>query len=141
MRKSFFVSFSIITFSVVLLISCSKQESKDNSSALQGKWNLILWDNQVDTFGTFVFRDSVSYFNMNYSTEISTFKVNKDTIRFQRVGGYMTYLAGHEYWLIEKIDSAFFKLVSSDGNIASAYKQKYFVKEKPKKRDTTALSF
>lgn len=142
MKQSILFSFLCVVFSTILIFSCGKKEST-TEEVLQGKWNLILWDNEVDTFGTFVFKDSLTYFNMNLSTEVSKFKINKDTIRFRRIGGGATFLASQNYWLIEKLDTAFFKLIGSDGILTTAYKQKYFYESNnaKEKKDTTVITF
>ncbi|MBK7098563.1 MAG: hypothetical protein IPH58_09690 [Sphingobacteriales bacterium] len=108
---------------------------------LKGKWDIALWNNQQHV-GVFVFKDSLLFVNMNYSTEVSTFKINKDTLRVNRIGGTMTYLSAYDYWLIDKADTAYFKLISSEGNIASGYKKKVYdelFKESEKGSDTTFI--
>lgn len=124
MLKKFLTVLLVYSFVSALFFSCKTgEDSKRND--FKGKWDLILWDNRrMD--GTFVFTDSLAYFNLNYLTDISKYKIDKDTMRFIRVGGSMTYLSGSEYWIIEQSDTLTFKLISSNGNITTAYKSKYF---------------
>ncbi len=133
----------IFTFGLFLLVSCksSSQEEDNYRKILKGKWDLALWNNQQHE-GVFVFKDSLLFFNTNFSTEISVIKINKDTLRANRIGGNMTFLSGYDYWIIDKADSDYFKIISSDGNITSGYKKKIYdelLKEtEPEKRSDTA---
>lgn len=125
------VSSLLILLSFFLLLSsysCSSKKENKYQNNFKGKWDLILWNNlRMD--GTFVFTDSLAYFNLNYFTDISKYNISKDTIRFTRVGGSMSYLSGSNYWLIDQSDTLTFKLISDDGIIATAYKSKYFKDE------------
>ncbi len=106
----------------LFLISCNNRKEQN---MFLGKWNLIFWNNELQE-GTFVFKDSVVYFNMNFSTEIGNYEIKKDTLRVNRTGGSMTYLSGYDYWIIEKVDSIFFKLVSDEGNVVTAFRKSKF---------------
>ncbi len=131
----------VFTFGLFLLVSCKSSQKDDKyQKILKGKWDLALWNNQQHE-GVFVFKDSLLYFNTNYSTEISVIKINKDTLRANRVGGNMTFLAGYDYWIIDKADTSYFKLISSEGNITTGYKKKIYdeLLKEPEKRSDTAF--
>lgn len=125
--------FSIIF--TVALFSCKREEKKN---LFLGKWDLIYWDNQLQD-GVFVFRDSTAFFNIFHTTEMLKYKINKDTIRFQKVGGTMQYLSSYDYWLIKSVDSVFFKIESSTGNITTAHKKTAAEKALENDTDTVAI--
>lgn len=119
--------FVLVFVAVMATVFSCKSPDKKNANPLLGKWDLILWNNQQSvTPGTFVFTDSVIYFNMDNITEISNYKMMGDTLVANRVGGRTIYLAGYDYWVINKVDSVFFKMTSSNGNIVTAYKEKKY---------------
>jgi hypothetical protein len=140
-NKKLIPIFLIYSFLLALILGCKEKRDSDKKNNFKGKWDLILWNNRrMD--GTFVFTDSLAFFNLNYFTDISKYKINNDTMRFTRIGGSMSYLSGSEYWIIEQSDTLTFKIISSDGNIATAYKEKYFKdfdKEPPKDPDVIEL--
>lgn len=131
------IVFFFFVFCVLLLGSCRGTDKNLNEPFL-GKWTLILWNNQEQK-GTLVFTDSLLYFDMNHQMEVSKYKIVKDTFRAVRVGGNMSYLSVNDYWMVRQIDSVFFKLISSRGNVVTAYKEKKFwgIKDKP---DTLSIS-
>lgn len=132
MRK--IVSFLILV-TLLLAGSCKRAEQNANKPFL-GKWTLILWNNEQKE-GALVFTDSLLYFNIGYQTEVSKYSISKDTFRAQRVGGNMSFLSINDYWMVRQIDSVFLKLISSRGNVVTAYREKKFWNIKD--NDTIAL--
>jgi len=120
MFKRIIIPLVLVICTTLFLISC--KNSGKNKNLFPGKWDLIYWNNELSE-GTFVFKDSTVYFNMNYQTEIGNYRVRKDTLWVNRTGGSIPYLSMYDYWIVEKIDSIFFKIVSSGGNIVTAYKK------------------
>lgn len=124
---------------ILLTGSCKNSGKTNENKAFIGKWDLIYWNNTQDS-GMIVFTDSLLYFNKSFTTEISKYTLQNDTLRTLRVGGNMSYLSTYDYWLVDKVDSVFFKIVSSGGNIVTAYKAKKFwgIKDGP---DTAYVTF
>lgn len=82
---------------------------------------MILYDNQ-DTKGQFYFKDSLLKFKRDFVTEEAIFKIKKDTLFLQRIGGMANFLSSEEYWIIDKITVNIFKIHSNRGIIVTAYK-------------------
>ena len=114
-----------LIFTMLILAGACGRSDENSNKPFLGKWTLILWNNE-EREGTLVFTDSLLYFNMNYQTEISKYTLSKDTFRAQRVGGNMSYLSVNDYWMVRQIDSVFLKLISSRGNVVTAYRERKF---------------
>lgn len=120
-KNNLFILALVLGTIIVSSEACKTPVSKEYK-LLQGKWDLILWNN-VETEGNIYFKDSLMYFKMNNNmTEEAVFNINKDTITFRRIGGKTNIMSSGENWVIDKIRNNFFKLHNSFGTIVTAYK-------------------